>query len=251
MLTRAHKIAPALVSKSIAACSQCSLSAICMPLALSADEMAQLDSLIGAPRLISRRHQLYHHGEVFKAVFVVKSGCFKTDVTGSDGYEQVVGFQMVGELLGMDGISREIHTCNAVALEDSQVCAIHFDKLEILVSEIPRLQRHFHKLMSREIVRDHGIMMLLGTMCARERLAAFLLNLSQRFAARGYSPTDFHLRMNREEIGSYLGLTVETVSRAFSSFQDENLITVNLKHILIIDITRLKTALGRATEHYI
>jgi CRP/FNR family transcriptional regulator len=250
MLSQVRDFAPLMVSKSIAACSQCSLSALCMPLSLSATEMARLDKLIGAPHHVPRRHQLYHTGELFNTLFVVKSGSFKTDTSGSDGYEQVVGFQMVGDLLGMDGISREIHTCNAVALEDSQVCAIHFAKLEILASEIPRLQRHFHKLMSREIVRDHGIMMLLGTMCARERLAAFLLNLSQRFAARGYSPTDFHLRMTREEIGSYLGLKLETVSRAFSSFQDESLITVNLKHILIIDMKRLKTTLGRATEHY-
>lgn len=250
MLTRTQKIAPSLVTKSIFACSQCSLSALCMPLALSANEMAQLDSLIGAPRLVQRRHQLYHNGEAFKAVYVVKSGHFKTEVSSSSGYQQVVGFQMAGELLGMDGISSEMHTCNAVALEDSHVCAIHFAELELLSSEIPRLQRHFHKLMSREIVRDQGIMMLLGTMCARERLAAFLLNMSLRLAARGHSASDFHLRMSREEIASYLGLKLETVSRAFSGFHEENMITVNLRHIVIVDMDRLRNALGRATDHY-
>jgi CRP/FNR family transcriptional regulator len=130
---------------------------------------------------------------------------------------------MAGEILGMDGISTELHTCNAVALEDSEVCLIPFTELELLSSEIRSLQHHLHKVMSREIVRDHGVMMLLGTMRAEERLAAFLLNLSQRFTARGYSPAEFHLRMTREEIGSYLGLKLETVSRAFSRFQDDGL----------------------------
>jgi CRP/FNR family transcriptional regulator len=113
----------------------------------------------------------------------------------------------------------------------------------MLSSEIHSLQHHLHQVMSREIVRDHGVMMLLGTMRAEERLAAFLLNLSQRFGARGYSPAEFHLRMTREEIGSYLGLKLETVSRAFSRFQDEGLISVQQKHIRIVDIPRLKTLL--------
>ncbi|MCX7163470.1 MAG: helix-turn-helix domain-containing protein, partial [Rhodocyclales bacterium] len=157
---------------------------------------------------------------------------------------QVTGFQMAGEILGMDGISTEVHACNAVALEDSEVCLIPFTELENLSSEIRTLQHHLHKVMSREIVRDHGVMMLLGTMRAEERLAAFLLNLSQRFTARGYSPAEFHLRMTREEIGSYLGLKLETVSRAFSRFQDEGLISVQQKHIRILDIRRLKTLLA-------
>jgi CRP/FNR family transcriptional regulator len=144
----------------------------------------------------------------------------------------------------MDGISTEHHTCNAVALEDSEVCLIPFTELEVLSSEIHSLQHHLHKVMSREIVRDHGVMMLLGTMRAEERLAAFLLNLSQRFSARGYSHTEFHLRMTREEIGSYLGLKLETVSRAFSRFQEEGLISVQQKHVRILDLLRLKALLA-------
>jgi CRP-like cAMP-binding protein len=157
----------------------------------------------------------------------VRSGFFKTDVLIEDGRDQVTGFQMTGELLGLDGISSEIHTCNAIALEDSEVCAIPFSHLEGLSRQIHTLQHHFHKVMSREIVRDHGVMMLLGTMRAEERLAAFLLNLSQRFKARGYSPAEFNLRMSRDEIGSYLGLKLETVSRAFSHFQEEGLLAVH------------------------
>ena len=187
---------------------------------------------------------LYRAGEVFESIYAIRSGFFKTDVLLEDGRNQVTGFQMAGEILGMDGISGEAHTCNAVALEDSEVCIIPFSQLESLSREIRTLQHHFHKVMSREIVRDHGVMMLLGTMRAEERLAAFLLNLSQRFTARGYSPAEFHLRMTRDEIGSYLGLKLETVSRAFSHFQEDGLISVQQKHIVILDYAGLKELLN-------
>ncbi|MBI3094033.1 MAG: fumarate/nitrate reduction transcriptional regulator Fnr [Rhodocyclales bacterium] len=228
------------------ACSQCNLRELCLPFGLLDEDMARLDNLIGGGRKLKRGQHLYRAGEAFESIFAVKAGFFKTDVLTEDGRDQVTGFQMAGEILGMDGISTEVHTCNAVALEDSEVCLIPFTELEMLSSEIHSLQHHLHKVMSREIVRDHGVMMLLGTMRAEERLAAFLLNLSQRFNARGYSPAEFHLRMTREEIGSYLGLKLETVSRAFSRFQDEGLISVQQKHIRILDIPRLKTLLTPA-----
>ncbi len=226
-----------------AACSQCNLRELCLPFGLEESDMARMDTLIGGGRKLKRGQHLYRAGDAFESLFAVKAGFFKTDVLTEDGRDQVTGFQMAGEILGMDGISVEVHTCNAVALEDSEVCMIPFTQLEALSSEIPSLQHHLHKVMSREIVRDHGVMMLLGTMRAEERLAAFLLNLSQRFTARGYSPSEFHLRMTREEIGSYLGLKLETVSRAFSRFQDEGLISVQQKHIRILDIPKLKTVL--------
>lgn len=225
------------------ACSQCNLRELCLPFGLSEGDMGRLDKLIGGGRKLKRGQYLYRAGAPFESIFAVRSGFFKTDVLTEDGRDQVTGFQMAGEILGMDGISTEIHTCNAVALEDSEVCLIPFTELEMLSSEIHSLQHHLHKVMSREIVRDHGVMMLLGTMRAEERLAAFLLNLSQRFGARGYSPVEFHLRMTREEIGSYLGLKLETVSRAFSRFQEEGLISVQQKHIRIVDIARLKVLL--------
>jgi CRP/FNR family transcriptional regulator len=153
---------------------------------------------------------------------------------------------MAGEILGLDGISTDRHVCNAVALEDSDVCMIPFDRLEDLSRKVEPLQRQFNKFMSREIVREQSIMMLLGSMRAEERLAAFLLNLSQRMQLRGYSASEFNLRMTREEIGSYLGLKLETVSRAFSKFQDEGLLTVHQKHIQILDPDALRTLVGRA-----
>ena len=245
-----EKTVPFAASVSQAACSGCGLKRLCMPIALSYPEMEGLDAMIGAPRRLKRGRYLYRTGDPFKAIYVVRAGFFKTGVLRSNGQEQVAGFQMVGELLGLDGISNEVHSCDAVALEDSQVCLIPFGELEALACGIPALQRHFHKLMSREIVRDQGVMMLLGTLRAEGRLAAFLLNLSQRFAVRGYSPTDFHLRMTRDEIGSYLGLHLGTVSHAFSRFQEEGLVAVHLKHIQILDVGRLKSAMGRAGHHY-
>lgn len=226
------------------ACSQCNLRELCLPYGLSDPELDRLDELVGTRRKIKRHNHLYRSGDSFEAIYAIRTGFFKTDVLLEDGRDQVTGFQMAGEILGMDGISTEHHSCNAVALEDSEVCVIPFAKLEELSREVNALQHNFHKVMSREIVRDHGLMMLLGTMRAEERLAAFLLNMSQRFMARGYSPQEFHLRMTREEIGSYLGLKLETVSRAFSKFQDEGYISVQQKHIRIIDIPGLRKLLN-------
>ncbi|MFZ2542159.1 MAG: helix-turn-helix domain-containing protein, partial [Gallionella sp.] len=155
---------------------------------------------------------------------------------------------MTGEIMGMDAISTDIHTCDAIALEDSEICEIHFNQLEQLSRDIPALQRHLHRIMSREIVRDHGIMLLLGSMKAEERLAAFLLNLSQRFAARNYSPSSFHLRMTREEIGNYLGLKLETVSRTFSKFHKDGLISVQNRYIVLHDMAALKHILGQPSQ---
>jgi len=228
-----------------AACSQCSLRELCLSEGLTQTELAQLDSLVGTRRKLRRQQHLYRAGDPFEALFAVRTGFFKTDVLMEDGREQVTGFQMTGEILGMDGISSEAHTCNAVALEDSEVCIIPFAHLEHLSREIQALQHNFHKVMSRELVRDQGLMMLLGTMRAEERLAAFLLNMSQRFTSRGYAAAEFHLRMTREEIGSYLGLKLETVSRAFSRFQEDGLIAVQQKHIRILAAEGLKRLLGR------
>lgn len=226
------------------ACSNCNLRELCLPFGLSLEELERLDDLISTRRRIKRGDHLYRAGEAFDSIYAIRSGFFKTDVLLEDGRDQVTGFQMAGELLGLDGISTEHHTCNAIALEDSEICAIPFNRLESLSREIHNLQHHFHKVMSREIVRDHGVMMLLGTMRAEERLAAFLLNLSQRFTARGFSHAEFYLRMTREEIGSYLGLKLETVSRAFSKFQEEGYIAVQQKHIRILNVSGLKALMN-------
>ena len=184
-------------------------------------------------------------GGTLQSIYAVRTGFLKSCVLHDDGREQVAGFHMMGELLGLDAIGSGMHMCDAVALEDSEVCEIPFSDLERLGREIPALQQHFHRIMSREITRDYGVMLLLGSMRAEERLAAFLLNLSQRFVARGYSSTQLLLRMTREEIGSYLGLKLETVSRAFSKFQEDGLLDVQQKHVRILDADRLREIMGR------
>ena len=223
-----------------AACANCNLREICLPAGLSDQDLEQLDALINVRRKVRRGETLYRSGEAFDAIYAIRSGFFKSRVTYEDGRDQVTGFSMGGEILGMDGIGQGHHNCDAVALEDSVVCSIPYSRLEELSREVNGLQRHFYKMMSREIVRESGVMMLLGVMRAEERIAAFLLNMSQRLGARGYSPLEFHLRMTREEIGSYLGLKLETVSRAFSRFHADGLITVDQKFVRIVDLQGLK-----------
>jgi CRP/FNR family transcriptional regulator len=217
------------------ACSSCNLRELCLPVGLSKPNLEKLDELVASRRTVKRGEALFHAGDAFQSLYAVRTGFFKTRVSSEDGRDQVTGFQMAGELLGLDAISQDRHTCDAVALEDSQVCVIHYTQLEHLSREFTELQNSFHKIMSREIVRDHGVMLLLGSMRAEERLAAFLLNLTQRLQARGFSPSSLILRMTREEIGSYLGLKLETVSRTFSKFQDDGLLEVKQRQIRILD----------------
>lgn len=223
-----------------AACSNCNLRELCLPIGLSADELSELDTLVARRRSVPRGEALFRNGDRFESLYAVRTGFFKTCVSSEDGRDQVTGFQMAGELLGLDGISHDRHACDAIALEDSQVCVIPFEDLEQLSHRFRELQHQFHKIMSREIVRDQGVMLLLGSMRAEERLAAFLLNLTQRLHARGFSASALVLRMTREEIGSYLGLKLETVSRAFSKFQEDGLLEVKQRHIRVLDEPALR-----------
>jgi CRP/FNR family transcriptional regulator, anaerobic regulatory protein len=222
------------------ACSNCNMRELCMPVDLSDDEMAQIDRVVSNRCKVLRGEHLYRTGDTFLSLFAVRLGFFKTSVTSEDGREQVTGFLMAGEILGMDGIVNDHHACDAVALEDSEVCVLPFDKLEQLSAHVNSLQRHVHKIMSREIVRDQGVMLLLGSMRAEERLAAFLLNMTQRLQARGFSPKEMVLRMTREEIGSYLGLKLETVSRGFSRFAKEGILEVKQRQIRVLDQQALR-----------
>ena len=220
-------------------CSNCRLRDLCMPTGLSASETEALDDIVHARKRIPRGDALFHAGEGATMLFAIRTGSFKTRITLADGRDQVTGFAMSGELLGLDSMGSESHPSDAIALEDSDVCLIPFSRLEKASNEIKSLRRHVHMLMSREIVRENGMMLLLGSMRAEERLAAFLLNFSKRMAARGFSALEFNLRMTREEIGSYLGLKLETVSRTFSRFHNEGIILVSQKHIQILDIKTL------------
>lgn len=223
------------------ACSACDLRDLwCLPIGLKREEFHQLDTIINRRKRVKRGEHLYRVGDVFRSLYALRTGFFKTLFISENGQEHVTGFHMTGELLGLDAICSDNHNCNAIALEDSEICEIPFAALENLCREIPALQKQFNKIMSSEISRDQGLMVLLSSMNADERLAAFLLNLSRRFGARGYSPNQFQLRMTRGEIGSYLGLKLETISRTLSKFQEDRLISVRNKHLTLNDLTRLK-----------
>ena len=222
------------------ACSNCNLRELCMPVDLSPEELERVDGIVAMRRKVKRGTPLFRSGDPFTSLFAIRTGFFKTCVTAVDGRDQVTGFQMAGEIIGLDGIVSDRHTCDAVALEDAEVCVMPFDRIGDLSREIGALQHHVHRIMSREIVREHGVMLLLGSMRAEERVAAFLLNLVQRLHARGFSKSELVLRMTREEIGSYLGLKLETVSRTFSKLADEGVIEVRQRHLRIIDAPRLQ-----------
>ena len=230
------------------ACSNCNLRELCMPVGLSDGEMDRLDDLVATRRKIKRGQTLFTNGETFTSLYAIRTGFFKTCLATEDGRDQVTGFQMAGEIIGLDGIVHDRHTCDAVALEDAEVCVMPFDRIEELSREVTALQTHVHKIMSREIVREHGVMLLLGSMRAEERLAAFLLNLVQRLHARGFSQSELVLRMTREEIGSYLGLKLETVSRTFSKFVDEGMVEVKQRHVRILDTDALQALVNSAAH---
>lgn len=221
-------------------CASCSLKELCLPVGLQSVDFEKLDGVIKQSRRLRKGDYLYHSGENFQSIYAVRTGFFKTLVSLSDGRDQVTGFFMSGELLGMDGIDNHAYTNNAVALEDSEVCELPFNRLDELAQFIPSLNLHFFRLMSREIIRDQNIMMMLGNMNAEERLSTFLINLSQRLAARGFAANDFVLRMSREEIGSYLGLKLETVSRTLSRLHHDGIVSVEHKHIRILQPQALR-----------
>ena len=229
-------------------CQTCGLRDLCLPAGLDGNSLTKVDEIIIRKRPLKRGNHLFRAEDPLRSLFAVRTGFLKTSVLHEDGREQVTGFHMMGEMLGLDAIGSGKCQCDAMALEDCEICEIPFELLEQLSREIPALQQHFHRIMSREIARDYGVMLLLGSMRAEERLAAFLLNLSQRFAIRGYSPTSFNLRMTREEIGSYLGLKLETISRAFSRFQDDGILEVQNKSIEIKSVERLRTMVGQSVH---
>lgn len=222
------------------ACSSCSVRELCLPMGLDRDDLARLDAIINRRQQVRTGQHLYHARDRFQSLYAIRTGLFKTYELNNEGGEQISGFHMNGELMGLDAISGDTHACNAVALEDSEVCVIPFNLLEGLLHQVPILQKHFHKLMSREIATDHRLMMILGTMAAEERLASFLVNLSERLAARGHPATTLRLGMSREEIGNYLGLTLETVSRMFSKFQEDGLLQVERRNLILKDLAALR-----------
>jgi CRP/FNR family transcriptional regulator len=222
-------------------CGDCRLGPLCLPIALNTAEIDQLDDIVKRGRPLGKGEHLFRQAEAFGAVFAVRSGSFKAYSTSDDGTEQVTGFYLPGEILGMDGISSLKHCSSAVALETSTVCEIPFGRLEELSSQLPSLQRRFFQIMGNEITKDQQMLTLLGKNSAEERVASLLLSISSRNHHRNLSPTRFRLSMSRAEIGNYMGLTVETVSRVFSRLQKQEVIGVDNREVEILDMAKLKS----------
>ncbi len=221
-------------------CSTCHLRDLCLPCGMTERDVDRLDSMKFARRKVQAGQTLYREGDRFLFIYAVRTGTLKSSLTLADGREQVSGFHIAGEVVGLDGVAQGRHASATTALEDSEICAIPYAHLTDLAAGASGMHHVISRLMSREILREGSLMMLLGSMSAEERLAAFLLNLSQRYAARGYSEREFHLRMSRAEIGSYLGMKLETVSRTFTAFQQQRLLEVDKRHIRIVDLEGLK-----------
>ena len=221
-------------------CTNCRLANLCLPIALESTDIDRLDSIIQRGRPLRKGELIYRQHEPFAAVYAVRSGAFKAFSNADDGSEQITGFYFPGEILGMDGIGNNHHASSAKALETSAICEIPFDRLGELSARIPSLQRHFFQLMSREIAEDRQLITLLSKSTAEQRIAALLLSISSRHARRKLSANAFRLPMSRTDIGNYLGLTVETVSRIFTRFQKIGLLAVNNKEIVILDPVLLR-----------
>lgn len=230
------------------ACRNCSLNALCLPMGLSSEDVEKLESVIKRARPLHRGEHLFHGGERFHSLFVVKTGTVKTYTPSTEGGEQILGFHLPGELIGLDAIDQNFHSCSARVLETSAICEIPFQRLEELASTLPSLQHQLFRLLSKEIVEEAEMLMLLGKRNAEERLATFLVSMSQRLGKRGLSTTDFHLSMSRHEIGNYLGLAVETVSRLFTRFHDQKLLDVDRKHVKILHLSALQSLAGMTPD---
>jgi CRP/FNR family transcriptional regulator len=231
------------------ACGECSLSRLCLPMGLDGEDMDRLDALMKRPRPLRRGEHLFRSGDLFHSIYAVRSGSVKTYTPCQDGSEQVIGFHLPGELVGLDAIDGERHICSGRVLETTTVCALPFDRVQEVARDLPSLQRHFLRLMSKELAHDEAMLMLLGKASAEERLATFLVSLAQRFRVRGFSGNEFNLSMSRHDIGNYLGLAVETVSRMFSKLQEDGVLSVHRKNIRIHDPQRLR-AMTRLDENH-
>ena len=226
-------------------CAVCTLRGLCVPAGLDGDAIDRLDAAIRVRLRIKRKDTLYRQGDRFTALYAIRLGTFKTLVLAEDGLEQITGYHLAGEVIGADGFGDERHTSQAIALEDSEVCVLPFPQLDRLSASVPALRHNLDRLASRELSRDHAMMLLLGSRPAEGRLTLFLLDVAERYRARGYSAHEFVLRMTREETASYLGLKLETVSRLFSSLQEQGLLQVQGRAIKLLDVAALRAMVGQ------
>jgi CRP/FNR family transcriptional regulator len=229
-------------------CKDCSLAPLCLPLSLELRDMDALDAIVKRGRPLKKGDFLFRQGDPFGPLFAVRSGAIRTFSLSDTGQEQVTGFHLPSELVGLGALDSDHYPVSAVALETTSVCEIPFERLEELASQLPQLRRQLLRVMSREIREDQQMMLLLSKKNADERIATFLVNLSARFRARGYSPNQFRLSMSRNEMGNFLGLAVETVSRVFTRFQQLGLIAAEGKEVRILDPEQLCALAGGSMQ---
>lgn len=229
-------------------CNDCTLSGMCLPLALQTEELNILDEIVKRGRPLKKGELLFRQGDPFTSIYALRSGALKTFSVSDTGDEQITGFHLASEMIGLSGMDDQQYPVSAVALETTSVCEIPFEKLDDLTAVMPQLRKQVMRIMSREIREDQQMMLLLSKKTADERIATLLINLSARFRARGYSARAFRLAMSRNEIGNYLGLAVETVSRVFTRFQQQGLIAAEGKNIEILEHTELCALAGGDRE---
>ncbi len=238
------------LNQSRVACKDCNLFRLCLPVGIDAAQLEVLDSIIKRRQPLKRGEHLFQAGTSFQSIYAVRSGSLKSYSATEDGQEQVTGFHLPGELLGLDALHSGVHCCSAKALETTSLCEIPYNQLGALAEQMPGLQQQLLNIMSQELQHDQSLFRLLGRKSAEERLAALLLSLSERYQRRGFVATEFHLSMSRNDIANYLGLAVETVSRVFGRFQEEGLLSVQRKHIRILDMARLQGITGVVRPGY-
>ena len=225
-------------------CKDCSLATLCLPMSLDMQDLDALDNIVKRSRPMKKGDFLFRQGDTFASVYAVRSGSLKTFSVTDCGQEQITGFHLPSEFVGLSGMDTELYPVSAIALETTSICEIPFDRLDELSASLPQLRRQLMRIMSREIRDDQQMMMLLSKKTADERIATFLVNLSARFRARGYSPQQFRLAMSRNEIGNYLGLAVETVSRVFTRFQQSGLLEAEGKEVNLINLIEICALAG-------
>jgi len=225
-------------------CNTCGISSLCLPSALTDGEVKQLDSIINRTTPLQKGAFLTQAGDPFKALFAVSSGSFKSYTLSEDGIINITGFYFPGELIGLDAINQGKYSSFVKALETGSVCTLPFSDLDDMSDTSRNLRQQLMRLMSKEIQDDQELLLLLSRKHAAERMAAFLLSLSMRYKQRGFSATEFNLTMTRSDIGNYLGLAIETVSRLFSALQKNDIIQVDDKLITIKNNAKLMELAG-------
>ena len=220
-------------------CAQCSLQQLCLPAGVNAKELVRLEEIVRRKRPIERGERLFRAGDALTSVYVARQGAFKTLTVSESGEEQVVGFHLAGELVGLDALGTGQHRCEAVALVTSHVCEVPFQDLANVAAQLPSLQQQLLRVIGQSADRDQDHMEMLVRRQANERIALFLHGLSERLRRLGESGSQFKLPMSREDIARFLGLALETVSRGFSRLQEEGVISVLGRRLEILNHVQL------------